>query len=559
MLALLLVLCTAVACGDDKERVSDATDDPAGVTTQDRTDTSPTESDKNQNGEDIPEANLRAWFEYGTNLTRRDKFSVETTDSIAISMAKNEMEGFQLLLASTKNYEDLRCEVSALSDGKGNTLMGEVSVVFNTLITSVGKSDGQLGYTPTAIMNQDDSYVGGTFDMIAGRSKTLYVLYETDENTVAGTYTGRLEVKQGDAVLFAGDVSVTVWDIYYDEATRGIHMFGYGSSWPHSLPASAPHLRRDYPELLEVYCDALVNYRMTPYRLPVGQNGLLDEKAAKYLDNPRVSLTVLWEAQQSNLKAQYELAKERGWLDKVAFLCYDEPHAEDHVQNILAKVAGYQRSFPTKRIFNPLIIDIPSGSQNIVDRLASVSNIHCVKQQLFDGEIAESMLKLKEERGDTIMWYVCGDEPKSMADGLPSIPGTEKRVLFWSQYRYNLDGFLMWSTDWWFRHDDIWEEGYEEKPLKPGYDKGDLTGNGVHFYWHPETKKPLYTLGLEAMRDGIEDYQLLCMAEDLLGRETVLKYVTHVTRSRTDYTKDDAVVMEVRNALANALLEATAT
>jgi hypothetical protein len=511
---------------------------------------------RGDNGEKITDTALRAWFEYGTNLTRRDFFKVETKDSIAISMAKNEMEGFQLVLAATVDYDGLRCEISELTDGKGNTLTGEVNVAYNTLIRTARLSGGKAGFTPTAFLSQDDSYVGGSFDIIAGRSKTLYILYKTDANTVAGTYTGRLEIKQGEEVLFFGDVSVTVWDIFYDEATRGIHMFGTGSSWIHSLPASAPHIRRD--GLREAYCDALVNYRMTPYSLPLGRDGLLDEKAAKYLDDPRVSLTVLWDEQQKDLAAQYEVAAARGWLDKIAFMEYDEPTNESHVATILAGVEKFNKTFPTKLHFNALIVDVPRDNENVIDRLAPVTGLHCVKQQMFEGGIADSMLRLKKERGDTVMWYVCGDEPARMIDGLPCIPGTEKRVLFWSQYCHNLDGFLMWSTDWWFRQDDIWEEGYQEGAQRPENNNTGPTGNGVHLYWHPETKMPVYTLGLDAMRDGIEDYQLLTMAEELFGREAVMEYVNQVVRSRTDYTKDDAVVMQVRDALASAVQEALA-
>jgi hypothetical protein len=116
----------------------------------------------------------------------------------------------------------------------------------------------------------------------------------------------------------------------------------------------------------------------------------------------------------------------------------------------------------------------------------------------------------------------------------------------------------MWSTDWWFRQDDIWEEGYQEGAQRPENNNTGPTGNGVHLYWHPETKMPVYTLGLDAMRDGIEDYQLLAMAEELFGREAVMEYVNQVVRSRTDYTKDDAVVMQVRDALASAVQEALA-
>jgi hypothetical protein len=560
LLLVLLVLSVAVAC-DSGSETGDSTDAiTTGGVTEPETEKTPEADIVDEDGNTITDTDLHAWFAYGTNLTRRDKFSVESNDSIAISMAKNEMEGFQLLLASTVGYEGLRCEVSDLSDGNGHTLTGEVNVTFNTIIKSAGKSAGHTGFTPTAFMSQDDSYVGGTFDIIAGRSKTLYILYKTDANTVPGTYTGRLEVKQGDDILFAGDISVTVWDIYYDEATEGIHMFGYGFSWDNwekPAPDGAPEMDYDL-DMMEAYADALVNYRMTPYRLPVGEHGVLDERAAKYLDNPRVSLTVLWGGQQKDLSLQYYEAEERGWLDKISFLEYDEPHEEGHMDVIFRDVKDINRRFPTTKHFNALNVNLVKDGQNIIERLAPISTIHCIVQQAFEGDVVDSMLKLKEERGDTIMWYVCGSEPANMIDGLPCIPGTQKRILFWSQYLHNLDGFLYWQTCYWEGQDNIWADDYESQRIRPVGANEPATGEGVYFYWHPETKMPVYTIGLDAMRDGIEDFQLLRMAEEVLGKEAVMNFVKEVVSSRIDFTKDDGVLMAVRNELAAALVAATA-
>ena len=59
------------------------------------------------------------------------------------------------------------------------------------------------------------------------------------------------------------------------------------------------------------------------------------------------------------------------------------------------------------------------------------------------------------------------------------------------------------------------------------------------------------------MRDGIEDYQLLSMAEEVLGRETVLTYVTRITTSLTDFTDDADLVNQIKNELAEALMATT--
>jgi hypothetical protein len=112
-------------------------------------------------------------------------------------MVKNEREGLQYILTSSVDYEDLSCEVSCLSDENGNTIKSTVYVTWNEFIYVVGPSCfSKRGYTPSAILPQDDPFQGGNFDLGANRSKTIYVLFETDANTVSGDYTGILEIKK---------------------------------------------------------------------------------------------------------------------------------------------------------------------------------------------------------------------------------------------------------------------------------------------------------------------------------------------------------------------------
>ena len=109
LLILLLSLFALTACrgGDGQTETAPAGDTATGAVTDAET-------------EPIPESPLRVWFDYGTGLTPRDNFKEGTAGSISFSMAKNEMEGFELLLAADEDYTGLRCEVEPLSDGKGH-------------------------------------------------------------------------------------------------------------------------------------------------------------------------------------------------------------------------------------------------------------------------------------------------------------------------------------------------------------------------------------------------------------------------------------------------------
>ncbi len=502
---------------------------------------------------------LSGWFDYGSALYHRDQFTAYENDSFAITMAKNEKEGFQYILASTQNYDDLRCEVSTLTDGKGNTLEGTVYVAWNVYI-KLADFVHPRGYTPDPMLEQDNPYQGGTFDVVANRSKTLYVQYITTKDTVPGTYEGKLEIKQGDKVLLDGDVSVTVWDIYYEEKTECLNVFQYGYLPSDGLgPAegNCPDLSSD-PAMTLKYMEFLLDNRFSPWSLPL-DNGLLGENAAKYLNNPRVTLTFF--EPYPNPALQYDAAVENGWLDKLMIYTFDEPHTEEHFSYLENQIIQKNRVFPTTKHLNPFGEPGMRNHMDWVERITAVTSIHCPNSLYFMEEnkvVSDYLYNLKYEKGDTLLWYVCGWEVQGLINFLPCSPGTEKRILFWQQYENDIDGFLYFQTTRWNKFDDIWAEDYEDRRHKPTSSLEGPTGDGVMIYWDPITGEPVGGLGVESARDGIEDFQLMKMAEAVLGKDAVMELVHRITTSVTEYTTDAELLNQVRNEMANALLAAKA-
>jgi urease gamma subunit len=66
------------------------------------------------------------------------------------------------------------------------------------------------------------------------------------------------------------------------------------------------------------------------------------------------------------------------------------------------------------------------------------------------------------------------------------------------------------------------------------------------------------TLTLEAVRDGIEDFQLLKMAEEVLGKEETMMYVNRVTTSLAEFITESDLFAQIRVELGNALEAAMA-
>ncbi len=507
---------------------------------------------KHANGTVLTDNALHGWLAYGSALYHRDHFSVETRDAITVGMAKNEIEGFEYLMASNCDYKGLTCRVSDFTDGKGNTLTPAVYVAWYTDVYS-GDVMHETGFYPDALLPIDDPYQGGTFDVHAGRSQMIYVKVKTDKDTPHGTYTATLEILDGDEVLLTASVTLKVWNIAYSEKTECLNTFGYFYDLQLPHPASTPNLDNN-EDLREEYADFLLANRMTPSSLPY-TDSVNDPRVGKYLDDPNFTITYV--PRRHELKKQYEKAKANGWLDKLMFLIFDEPHREEHMDWIHDGVAKINEEFPTTQHMNAFLLDMKKDGKNIAERMIEFSTVHSPKIQLYAGEVKDSLQKARDERGDKILWYVCGNgDGNRHVNLLACTTGTEKRGLFWQQYQQKVDGFFYWSSCWWNNSLDVWDRSYYETGAVfdevPEYPVTD----GLLIYWHPETGKPVGTLGLESVRDGIEDYQLLSMADKLFGRETIQPYVEKLTTDTLHYTADAEALMAVRCELAEMVEKA---
>ena len=134
--------------------------------------------------------------------------------------------------------------------------------------------------------------------------------------------------------------------------------------------------------------------------------------------------------------------------------------------------------------------------------------------------------------------------------------GLQNRAVFWQTYQHNIDGFLYWSPAHWVKSEsykgDVWKDGGEDY---------EHWGDGILLYPGCSTKfayefrriAPLPSIRLKIVRDGIEDYELLKMAEEKFGRAWVDERINKVTPSLTEISVDDEGFDAIRREIGNAL------
>ncbi|MBS1933044.1 MAG: DUF4091 domain-containing protein [Bacteroidetes bacterium] len=185
--------------------------------------------------------------------------------------------------------------------------------------------------------------------------------------------------------------------------------------------------------------------------------------------------------------------KTKGW-DKIYLqhIC-DEPETGN--EKTYADIAEYIKSIaPGIKLIDAVH---SHGVRNTVD--VWVPQLDC-----FDSNYV--FYKERKEAGDEIWFYTCLAPQGDYANRFIELPLIKTRILHWINFRFGATGYLHWGWDFW--SENCFEETSGIIP-----EAGNIMPGGDAFITYPGRGEILSSIRLEAMRDGIVDYELLKMLE----------------------------------------------
>ncbi len=191
------------------------------------------------------------------------------------------------------------------------------------------------------------------------------------------------------------------------------------------------------------------------------------------------------------LPALKEHLEQKGWLDRYMQHIADEPTAQNAPS--YATISNYIREFlPGVKILDAVLtskelagaIDVWVPQLDILHRDFSFYN------------------ELKKE-GKEIWFYTCVGPRGNYANRFIELPLSQTRYLHWINYKYDATGYLHWGLNYWVR---------DQLNADASRDRGRLPA-GDNCIIYPGYRKLYSSIRFEAMRDGIDDYQLLKMVE----------------------------------------------
>ncbi len=484
---------------------------------------------------------ITAWFAPSAWKVMRDaKPSAEPALRWDLAAARNEVEGCQLVLLSGRPVRGVTVAVSGLKLGG----------------TKLESSLLKVAYVPCRkekVLYPDPlPPLTGAFDLEPGQAQPVWISVRVPKDARPGVYKGTIDVK-ADSRRHRFPLSVRVWDFALPDTPAGQTAFGIS----YEMAADFEGVKLDSAEGKAVarrYYEFMLAHRSSPMLLPVD---LSSPEAIPYLEDPRMTsfLIPIGKKSDAELASLIRRLQDGGWFSKAYFYEVDEPITKPAFDALAAFTDRLRRIEPRYRAVTPFWGDPDwDPALKTADVMLGRVNIWCPHYLYFDAfpEIRE-FLKRRRAAGETTWWYICNNPRRSRNNIQIDMAAVPHRVLFWQQKREGLQGFLFWHINYWSRR-------YIQDPwLDQDVLDDDLYGDGSLVY--PGAKVgvpgPVGSLRMEVIRDGLEDLDYFALADQWLGPQSSMAFVTRIARSLTDFDEDPAKLEAVRRELGAALEKAS--
>ncbi|MFD0620828.1 DUF4091 domain-containing protein [Paenibacillus sp. GCM10027629] len=193
------------------------------------------------------------------------------------------------------------------------------------------------------------------------------------------------------------------------------------------------------------------------------------------------------------LTAWHQFLSEHGWLGLTIQHIADEPIEESAADFRI--LSGIVRKFmPGVPLIEAMIYPAIEGSMDIWVPTNEGFDKH--------REHFERVQKL----GDTVWFYTCWNPGGKYLNRFMDLHLLKTRYLHWGNYKYGLTGYLHWGFNQYLGDQDPYELTCPF--LAPSVHSRRVPAGDTHIVY-PGADGPLLSMRLEAMRSGVEDYELL--------------------------------------------------
>lgn len=447
-------------------------------------------------------------------------------DTYKIRLAQNDTDGCMLTFWTKEDpVDDLTLIVDNLYSSDGHVLSTET---FRLAYITVRNRP-----LPDAMVPNDKP-----FSLSLDYSQSFYIRVTTEEDTPAGIYSGSFRLNKDGETLLTDQFSAQVWDFALPSVPTCGTLFGLNQDF---IRQNHRVSEEEAKTLYKKYYDFLLQHKICAYYLPFD---ILDDRADDYLNNGVVTnFCIPYSPDDDVIRAYYKkLSSNPKWFKKGVFYPIDEPSKRDRFHRYEQICHRLEELYPNYNIITPLARSVLfEDGEDSITLLAPYQTRWCPRSDMFglngsagyseydipDHELMRQAIldnygnmldRIEKERagGDEIWWYVCGyPYLLSYCDFNLHNLGIQHRVLFWQQFAFKVEGLLYWGTNNWEFPGSPWTNPCTFDEIR--YGDGSLLYNGNEV----GINGPVGSIRLEMIRDGIEDFEYLTMAKELLPKEEI--------------------------------------
>lgn len=559
---------------------------------------------------DLPQGTpFAAWTALsGWKVFKECPVPTESASAVRVAAAANETEAVQLVLRPTEEIPSVRVGCAGdLKSSSGASIPASAVEVFRVGYVSVLRvrdSVSHAGDWPDTLLPQDIEPTSFTPERLRkGENTPYWIRVKVPKGTPLGIYSGSLAVDCTPDVRIPFEVEVYGFELpdrmtcrtafgFYGEPVKRYHrlktpsdrrrvydMYFRSLADHHASPYDpVPGIKwkvrwkngepdidwREWDAAME---DARSRYGFTDFRISdigVGHGGNSGAAAGVVPGLGIKSGHPDYERYESKyLKAVEAHLKEKGWLEDAYVYCFDEPSRRFFplVYKGLSFIARHAPGL--NRLLTSPVHESLIGGPNIWCPTAAGLN--------------EPGIDERRKAGDRLWWYVCMFPKPPYPSLFIDHPGVDLRVWLWQGWREGVEGILIWHTTYWTsdkaypdrkRPQNPYLDTLAWSPRLPGF--GASNGDGRFFYPPPRAcaafdegrdigpvlDRPIESLRLEYIRDGIEDYEYFVILKSLDPENPLLKVPPEVSASPTEFSVDPVHMENHRAKLARAIATA---
>ena len=506
---------------------------------------------------------------------------------LELKAARNEFEGNIFGIRSNIDLHECRIEVSDLKGFKDTIskdnirygFIGFIPVSKNTPDTPIDEIERRAPIeVPDPILDLD------SIDIKAENSQPCWYSVYVPKNISSGEYRGYIRIysREGEAKI---DVILHVYPITLPDE-RNLYVTNWFNVDKIASTYNIELWSDDFWKIFEKWIKFMSKYRQNVFLVPLHTIKII-EKDGKYVFDFSIFdkyVEILFRNGADRIEISHIAHYEKWGGDKILFRDFKVKTINGEERNINGSeilphlLPALEKHLVEKNWIDKAMIHVCDEPTEIgIDewkKFSSYVHRYSPKIRRIDAIETVGFKKFLEiwvltlnhfndwmenyanamKQGYEVWFYTCCNPKGRYPNRFLDYPLVKTRILHWINYAYGLKGYLHWGFNHW-----------GEDPF--GEPRANLPPGDTHIAY-PGKNGPLSSLRLEAMRDGLEDYEYLKLLEDeikivkrILGRIDMpferrsIEICRRIVENITSYPRNMEKLLEVREEIVKEILE----